>query len=116
MSGNLDVTNNLLQNVISITTNARYITMPDNFDLGNLAGNGWFDVWSTDKAISHAPENGLGRLLVHQQMVLDTNNVAIRIQTVFEWYTNLDNLTPRVWKRWVFLRPAGYAWTDWKEL
>lgn len=47
----------------------------DNTDYDTLNQPGWYDVYSTDIAVSHAPANGLGRVLLR----VDSVNVQGRL-------------------------------------
>lgn len=106
-----------MQSIADFTTNPTMVHLPDNYNINELSGNGWWETWSMDKSVSGAPADGIGRIVVHQQIIKDPNNIWLRTQTAYEWYysANID-MMPRIWRRWIYLRPDGYLWTKWKEL
>lgn len=107
-----------LENTKAILVNPKMVSLPDNYNLNTLEGNGIWDMYSTDKTISNAPENGLGRLCIEQKVIIDINGIGMRIQTVHEWFYGVITITliPRWWVRFIYLRSDGYLWTTWKEL
>ncbi len=87
------------------------ISMPDNTDYNTLNQPGWYDVFSTNTAVSHAPADNLGRMLLRVESA-NINNSWVAIQTAIEWYSS-GTISPNIYKRWLCNANGAYQWTAW---
>ena len=95
-------------------TNRVVQTKPDNTDYDTLIQPGWYDLYTTDAEISHAPANGLGRVLLRVESV-QMDDVWIILQCTREWYKSIELSTYKVWERWTYLYNGTILWIPWFE-
>lgn len=99
---------------IKPVTNRTVTYVADNSDFDNFNQPGWYDVYSNDINITHAPVNGVGRMLLRVDSVNLSGNNWLTMQTAIEWF-NPSGVTPKVWKRWTYSNNSNYYWTSWVQ-
>ncbi len=89
------------------------VSMPDNTDYNTLQTPGWYDMYSTNTAVSHAPAENLGRMLLRVEST-NINNSWIAIHTAIEWFST-GTISPKVYKRWLCNVNGTFLWTSWGQ-